>query len=38
VAIFHEMAAYRTFPDDLFIASGRLRQALKVQIQASSRP
>ncbi len=38
MVIFHEIAAYRTFPDDLFIASERLRQVLKVQIQPSSKP
>jgi spermidine synthase len=37
-AIYDEMAAYWSFPDDLFIASGRLEQALKQWMQPSSKP
>jgi spermidine synthase len=37
-AIYDEIAAYRSFPDDLFIASGRLEQALKQWFQPSSKP
>jgi spermidine synthase len=32
-AIYDEMAVYRTYPDDLFIASGRLKQALRQRMQ-----
>jgi hypothetical protein len=35
-AIYDEMVVHRTFPDDFFIASGRLQQALKQRMQPSS--
>jgi spermidine synthase len=37
-AIYYEMASYRTFPDDLFLASERLKQTLKQRMQPSSNP
>jgi spermidine synthase len=37
-AIYDEMVVYRTFPDDLFIASAWLKRALKQRMQTTSKP